>query len=250
MTIPSSPLVCNFVLACMRLIALAEPARKGKGKGKARKNEMFDSEDEFMEELQNQWEQDRKRKSQRKKDRAADRLANNPTKANKKKAKRAGVEVKPKGNINLHVIHMDIVGFLERPDMPSLSLPPMCKRDRVAVHLLAEAYSLTSQSRGSGARRFPILQRTARSTIYGVDKAHINRIIGAHHGDPEIQQSMRGGKGRKGALMKELGGFSDAKRRTPAKGNKSGEIVGHGAAKLADDNVGVSTVFSRFILVC
>ena len=221
-------------LQCSRL---AGPSRKGTQKQKAT---MFDSDDEFMHDLQAQWEQDRKRKSQRKKDRLADRLAQNPTKANRKKAKRAGVEVRPTSSVNLKIIHADMVAFLQRPDMPSLSLPPMAKRDRVAVHLLAEAYSLSSDSKGKGANRFPVLQRTARSTLYGVDKAHINRIIGAAENDPEAVASIRykGGRGRKGALCKELGGFDARPARISPK-NRGGEVVGHGAAKLAEDNVGV-----------
>jgi hypothetical protein len=47
-----------------------------------------------------------------------------------------------------------------------LSLPPMDKADRKVVHELANAFNLKSKSAGKGTKRFPVLYRTSRTSVY------------------------------------------------------------------------------------
>lgn len=195
----------------------------------------FNSEDEFINELQEQWQKDRQRKSDRKRARLQARMESKPTKANIKKAKRAGVEIKPRNAIDLHAIHISIKDFLSTPDRATLSLPPMGKKDRVAVHLLAECYFLKSQSKGSGERRFPILSRTAHSTLYGVDMNKISSILKAAKGESMTGNGGKG-KGRTGALWKEL--YSSKSSTVRVQKNRDGDVVGHGAEVLGDSNRG------------
>lgn len=91
----------------------------------------------------------------------------------------------------------------------TMALPPMGKKARVAVHLLSEVYGLKSKSIGKGKARFPILERTKRSSTFNVDERKIRAIIGTAHG--EQQQSGWAGwnsssRGKMGGLMKELNG--------------------------------------------
>lgn len=194
-----------------------------------------------MAELQEQWEKDKERKSQKKRERLLARLERQPTKKELKKAKKMGLEPKPKNGIDLHEIHASIQSFLMSPNQDHLSLPPMGKKDRVAVHLLAECYYLKSQSKGSGVRRFPLLYRTAHSTLYGVDDGRVQSILRAAHGD--FAMPMERGpkrKGRMNALFRELQEPGSSSRRSlqSMPRNRDGDVVGQHAAQLQDDNVG------------
>jgi hypothetical protein len=190
--------------------------------------------------MQAQWQTDRNRKADRKKARLAKRLESQPTKANRKKAKRAGIEVAPVLRVDLHTVHASIKEFLMVPDRMSLNLPPMDKKERVAVHLLAECYHLKSQSRGSGPRRFPTLTRTALSTLAGVDHNRIANVLGAAKGDPRALFIGTSGKGRTKSLWKELSGQRGSGRATPipTARNRDGDVVGAGASEIQADNIG------------
>ncbi|KAH8924508.1 hypothetical protein BT69DRAFT_1362156 [Atractiella rhizophila] len=112
------------------------------------------------------------------------------------------------------------------PGKESLSLPPISKKTRAAVHLLAQAYSLSSHSIGKGKERFPILERTPLSSVIGCDEGRIRAILRSDEKD--------------GPLPRWRTEKQEAKRRARVYGQSSSgvRIVGESAKKLGDDNIG------------
>lgn len=110
----------------------------------------FDDVDEY---LQKQWLQDRAKKAVKRQERYLKRLEAQPTKANRKKAKRAGAAglatsasfvhesaSKQDAAPDLHRINRNIQTFIEESTRAEITLPPMEKKFRYAIHMLAEAY--------------------------------------------------------------------------------------------------------------
>lgn len=131
----------------------------------------------------------------------------------------------------------------------SLALPPMSKKSRVAVHLLSELYQLKSRSIGKGKARFPVLERGPKSAVFGVDERRISAIIGYTRG--EVSSGYAGSNksaGRMGALWHALSGETrkaagkDSHRSGASAGgsgkNREGAVVGQGADRLGEGNVG------------
>lgn len=221
-----------------------------KNKGKGRQLDL-DSDEEFFAELQAAWAADRERKSARKRARMEARMAHQPTKKTMKAARRAGFEAPSfheHRGFSAHSVHAQIRDFaLSGPGAVSdLALPPLDKKDRVTVHLLAEVYGLKSQSRGSGTRRFPSLSRTSRTSGYltAQQTSKVEHILAVSAG----RETARGqGNGKTKGLWKALQGI-DTKQ--PGKGsvtggtksqsirNKEGEVVGGSAAQIQQDNIG------------
>lgn len=125
----------------------------------------------------------------------------------------------------------------------TLDLPPMSKKSRIAVHLLAEVYGLKSRSMGSGKHRFPVLERTRKTTVNGVSERRIRAIVGTADGENELDDGYgfggyggRGGKpksGKMGGLWKALEGQSGKKAGRGGGGggtrkNNEGAVVGQG----------------------
>lgn len=175
-----------------------------------------------------------------------------PTKANLKKAKRAkrrsGAHADDdddeydsdgalaKGGSNFDPVSIDIAlrSFVLDVRRSAFSLPPMSKRERVVVHLLADAYSLASTSRGSGAKRFTTVNRTSRTAVYGAD-AKVKRILDAAY--KKSGGGFGGGRGsnRYNTMLDALDGGS--RTIVPVK-NREGDVVGRGASALENDNAG------------
>lgn len=91
---------------------------------------------------------------------------------------------------------------------------------------------------GKGDKRFPVLERTTRTRVYGVDEGKIAAIIGVADisapGDrPGRMQG--GGKGKFGALWREFAGVS---KGAGGKKHREGSLVGHGAEEIGATNVG------------
>jgi len=134
----------------------------------------------------------------------------------------------------------------------TLDLPPMSKKSRIAVHLLAEVYGLKSRSMGSGKHRFPVLERTRKTTVTGVSERRIRAIVGTADGENELDDGYggggwggyggRGGKsktGKVGGLWKALEGASGKKGGRAGGGggggtrkNNEGAVVGQGVRRL------------------
>ena len=122
----------------------------------------------------------------------------------------------------------------------TLSLPPMSKKSRVAVHLLAEVYSLKSKSLGSGKNRYPVLERTTRSAVYGVDERKVAAIIGTAAGEGSGKWGGRQ-NGKMGGLWAALGGEKSkgpAQRGGGGAKNREGVVVGVGAERIGSENIG------------
>lgn len=227
-----------------------KPAPRKSGK-KAQKT--WDDDDVWAEQLQSQWQKDRATKAANKRKRAAERqaAAENPfpgthTKKGTKKmakkaaraARRSGIDVldeddwdnpAPGGADNLRDVDNQIIAFLDAERHTTLALPPMDKRSRAQVHMLADAYSIKSKSRGGGRHRFITLIKTSRSGI-SVDTRKVHRILSGH-GDASFGGGKKGkSKGKSGA--KSGGGAMNLLR------NVEGADVGGDADKIGAENIG------------
>lgn len=107
--------------------------------------------DAFDESLQKQWQNDRAKKATKRQERYLKRLEAQPTKLNRKKAKRAGAsetslmsfnKSSPNGTSepDFHTLNQTIKLFIENTARAELSLPPMEKKFRYAIHMLADTY--------------------------------------------------------------------------------------------------------------
>jgi hypothetical protein len=108
----------------------------------------------------------------------------------------------------------------------------MDKADRKVVHELASAFNLKSKSAGSGTKRFPILHRTPRTSVYvernfnAIEERLSRRFL------PRMGVSgKRSGGGTKRAGGG--GGFNSA-----AVSYRDGDIVGGSAPELGAENRG------------
>nr|XP_019049269.1 hypothetical protein I302_03051 [Kwoniella bestiolae CBS 10118]OCF28199.1 hypothetical protein I302_03051 [Kwoniella bestiolae CBS 10118] len=129
----------------------------------------------------------------------------------------------------LEMIDERIQIFLDHRGKTTLQLPPMGKDDRKKVHMLADCYNLGSKSRGSGKTRFTVLTKNKRSGTL-VDQIKIERLISASQkvgGSFYKALYTRGGKAK---VKGQSGG--------PSIRHKEGDMVGHGADKIGEDNVG------------
>jgi G-patch domain/R3H domain len=108
----------------------------------------------------------------------------------------------------------------------------MDKGDRKVVHELANAFSVKSKSAGNGNNRFPILIRTARTSVYvernfnAVEERLSRRFL------PRMDVGARkfGGATKR---VKGAGGFNSA-----SVSYRDGDIVGGSAPELGAENRG------------
>ncbi|KAM0791837.1 hypothetical protein ACM66B_004095 [Microbotryomycetes sp. NB124-2] len=228
-------------------------ASKPKGKGKNKVKPSF--EGDFALDLDAQWAKDRQKKSIYKRERAAARAAatqpqsgNNKVKSRKGGKKAINDEFEADES-DAQIINVQIRQFLmHNLSETQLSLPPMSKKSRVAVHLLAEVYGLKSKSVGKGSKRFPVLERTSKSTVFGVDERKVRAIVGTARGEREVFGGRGGGvraTGKMGGLWAALSGESGGAKKGRGGGGGSGgarhsegAVVGQGADRLGEDNIG------------
>ncbi|KDN52404.1 hypothetical protein K437DRAFT_232250 [Tilletiaria anomala UBC 951] len=231
--------------------------------GKERKKQWKEG-DLWADDLQLQWNKDRETKAMNKKKRAAERQAaaadpfhNTHDKGAKlertakKEAKRARRQARARGDLdydedvdvedggsglrhaeNLNELNGQIQIFLRDTGNDTMSLPPMDKRSRAQVHMLAAAYGLKSKSRGTGKARFPVLIKLARSGIE-VDHRKVLRILSGKATMWGIgTKAAARGKGKAPKTVGQTGGGAHAPR------NREGAEVGLGADKIGADNIG------------
>ncbi|WVR05912.1 hypothetical protein IAU60_002938 [Kwoniella sp. DSM 27419] len=141
----------------------------------------------------------------------------------------------PKG-MSLQFVDDQINTFLDDRGKNSLALPPMDKEGRMKVHMLAEAYSLKSKSRGGGKTRFPVLIKTKRSGLV-VDTRKIARLLSA--------STKVGGSFYKGLYSGGGGSGNPNKFKSRASGgpaasvrHREGDEVGRGAERIGSTNIG------------
>ncbi|BGP26948.1 R3H domain containing protein [Rhodotorula toruloides] len=217
----------------------------------------------FSSTLADQWELDRQSKARKKDERAALRAATDEaeyrdsyrTKGGKKgkKALKAAREAADQSNdaatVNRRIRHFIVNEIREQ----SVSLPPMSKKARIAVHLLAEVYGLKSRSMGKGNSRFPVLERTSKTTVIGISERRVRAIVGTAEGENELEDGFEafGGIGRRGRGGGKMAGLWKALEGASGKGNfgaggrggglgknSEGAVVGEGADKLGENNIG------------
>ncbi|GAA5874063.1 hypothetical protein JCM8547_004818 [Rhodosporidiobolus lusitaniae] len=212
----------------------------------------------FSASLAAQWETDRQKKAKKKAERAAVRAAqleaetrdahrySSKSGGKKGKSSAAFEPINDAATVNIRIRHFILYDL----STSTLSLPPMSKKARIAVHLLAEVYGLKSRSLGSGKARFPVLERTSRTTVANVSERRVRAIVGTADGENEIEEGYerwgglgRGGRGGKMVgLWKALEG-ADGKKKGGRSGgafgkNSEGAVVGQGADKLGAENIG------------
>ncbi|GAA6002964.1 uncharacterized protein JCM10292_000269 [Rhodotorula paludigena] len=240
----------------------AEEEENGFGSSKKQRKKDKSFGGAFSASLAAQWDLDRSKKASKKAQRAAQRAAEREAEFRDssyttrgkagKKGFSAGAALEGGSSNDAAVVNSRIRKFVQYDlDSSSLSLPPMSKKSRIAVHLLAEVYGLKSRSLGAGKHRFPVLERTSRTTIVGVSERRVRAIVGTADGEEELDADDwgawgRGGRARKGkmaGLWKALEGSTGKKGRGSGGGgglakNHEGSVVGQGADKLGEDNVG------------
>jgi hypothetical protein len=108
----------------------------------------------------------------------------------------------------------------------------MDKRDRKTVHSLANSVSVKSQSRGSGASRFPVLYKTARTPQFdGRTMADLDRVFSSG-------RSMRR-LGRRGPQDAGTGkGMRPRAGGNAAASYMDGDVVGASAPEIGIENRG------------
>lgn len=209
-----------------------------------KKNSKPDKKGDFADQLQAQWEKDRAKKAVFKQQRALERDSVAWTTS--------------ADESNMDVLHTKIRDFvLHDISKTSLALPPMSKKSRVAIHLLAEVYGLKSKSAGKGAARFPILERTARTATAGVNQKRVRAILETAKGggyDGPGKWGLTGkirvkGNGKSGG-WRAFDEDADGDRRKSSAGgnsapfmggkgkNKEGYVVGAGADKIGEGSLG------------
>lgn len=103
----------------------------------------------------------------------------------------------------------------------------MEKKDRIAVHEIANAFNLKSKSVGAERKRFPVLYRTHRTSAYNENVfTSVERRISRRFFP---RMDVKG----KGPVVKTSSGF-----RGTAGGYKDGDVVGGSAPELGVENRG------------
>ena len=106
----------------------------------------------------------------------------------------------------------------------------MNKRDRRALHELANRLTLTSKSHGAGHKRFPVLYRTKRTpNVSDEDFDRVVEQLSRRFSNLRASRPPR----RNATGVGRNGGYSHA-----AVSCRDGEVVGAGAAELGHENRG------------
>ncbi|KAJ5114585.1 hypothetical protein NUU61_000344 [Penicillium alfredii] len=201
------------------------PSLLKKAKGKQPAFDLILADSEFETQLQEAWQNDRKKKKAKKKER--EELRSQGILANKTGGQ--DLKVKYSNGMNMEQLISETRHFLLSPKI-SLALPPMTKQRRKLIHELANTLNLKSQSRGDGLARFPILHKTARTP--GYTKKTISKV-----------DHLLSGRKLNRRLFKNWG--SDAPRSKTKRGNAGaavsymdGEVVGASAPEIGAENRG------------
>ncbi|PYI26541.1 hypothetical protein BP00DRAFT_460934 [Aspergillus indologenus CBS 114.80] len=134
------------------------PSLKKKPKGNGRGFNAYLPDSDLEAELLSAWQTDRAKKRSRKQQREQLRSEGLLGRQNAE----PDLRVKYAKGMDTTELKMEIRLFL-LSTKHSLVLPPMAKQQRKLVHELANMLCLTSQSRGKGANRFPIMNKTSRT---------------------------------------------------------------------------------------
>lgn len=210
------------------------PSLKPKKKGRTADLPIELQEDnEWEEQLRQQWQTDRQKKSTRRQEREKARMTGLLGTASR--TGRTDLHAKyANSDINAFQIKAEVRTFLVQ-EFETLSLGSMDAPMRASVHRLAKALQLKSHSQGSGENRHPILTKTPRTPHYTLDTiGEIDALMaqrkffpkpggwGSSKNTPKTSTKIRRGGG--GALA----GAS----------YMDGEVVGASAPELGAENKG------------
>ncbi|KAL4753354.1 hypothetical protein BDW72DRAFT_201504 [Aspergillus terricola var. indicus] len=179
---------------------------------------------ELEDGLLNAWNNDRLKKKMKKREREElraqgllGRRRNDPD-----------LKIKYADGINIEELKSEIRLFLLSPKN-SLSLPPMTKHRRILVHDMAHALRLSSQSRGKGSCRFPVLSKTSRTPKYtNRTISELDRVFSKERFNPRALKAWNKASGRSGKPKRGQGNVS----------YMDGDVVGASAPEIGAENKG------------
>ncbi|KAK5699796.1 squalene synthetase-like protein [Elasticomyces elasticus] len=187
------------------------------------------SDDELRDEMLGAWENDREKKRQKKVEREELR-SQGMLGASGRKSK-ADLSQKYLQGMTMVQVHEELAIFLQDDRQTSRSFPPMAKKDRASLHIVADHLNLKSKSVGTGHSRAPVLYKTGFTAVY--NEAALNRIMsGASRG------FLKNSKGKgKGKIPKGPGRARNA-GMDKSNGLRDGQVVGGDARELGAENFG------------
>ncbi|KAL4743092.1 hypothetical protein BDV11DRAFT_142895 [Aspergillus similis] len=137
-------------------------------------------------------------------------------------------KIKYADGINIEELKSEIRLFLLSPKN-SLSLPPMTKHRRILVHDMAHVLRLSSQSRGKGSSRFPVLSKTSRTPKYtNRTISQLDRVFSKERFNPRALKAWDKASGRSGKVKRGQGNVS----------YMDGDVVGASAPEISAENKG------------
>jgi hypothetical protein len=136
----------------------------------------------------------------------------------KKMKKKDKTNSQPNDLESIEVIMRDLVYDISRK---SVVLPPLPKEIRAQVHRMALAFSLKSKSEGSKnkGQKVMVISRSGKTSTW-INESKISKILKRPRTGDGGDGAGRGGRG--GGHIKVA----------------EGEVIGHKAAKISQDNVG------------
>ncbi|CAE6431297.1 unnamed protein product [Rhizoctonia solani] len=179
-------------------------------------------------ELQAQWERDRQKKAENKRLRALQRQVAALEKAPKRGAGSKASFLFNSGTLTLSVVESRMRSFVANLAQKTMALPAMDKESRRRAHLLAECFSIKTVSKGKGVGRYVTMTRTSRTGI-NIAEGKIRRLVNADN------EAAGGGFA---AFNKAYYHRADDGQAKSVIKTRDGEIIGHKAAKIGEDNVG------------
>ncbi|KAF8849616.1 hypothetical protein BDZ45DRAFT_634123 [Acephala macrosclerotiorum] len=203
------------------------PSLKKKPKGRRGKVAFDISDSELEASMEMTWGNDRMKKKERKQER--DELRAQGLLGNKNG--KPDLKQKYKEGMGILAVKEEIKQFLMSTNT-TLSLPPMDKADRKVVHELANAFNLKSKSAGTGTKRFPVLYRTSKTSVFAEHKFNAVEAQITRRFFPRMDVGGKRSSGNR-AARGGGGGFNNA-----AVSYRDGDIVGGSAPELGVENKG------------
>ncbi|KAG9659144.1 hypothetical protein KCU95_g16107, partial [Aureobasidium melanogenum] len=209
------------------------PSLRKKNKGRKSgplPEELGLSDSDLVEELRNQWANDRSKKASKKAEREELRQLGLLGKKNKFKP---DMNQRYTEGITMAQVRFELQDFLEQEDHSTKAFPPMQKNDRKVLHEIANHFNLKSKSVGSGKNRAPVLIKTSRTVEWS--EQHFHRVSsfvsrGYLKNSSKKPKSTMAGEIRRTRQMGGGGGGAAAYR--------NGDVVGHNASEIPASNFG------------
>ncbi|KAL2828122.1 hypothetical protein BJY01DRAFT_255464 [Aspergillus pseudoustus] len=178
---------------------------------------------ELGADLLNAWNKDRLKKKSKKKER--------------EQLRTQGLLGRPKNDPDLKAKYGDGIGIEDLKSeirqfmlssKNSLSLPPMTKHRRMLIHDMSHALRLTSQSRGKGSSRFPVLSKTSRTPKYAPETiSQIDRVLSRNKFSPRALKA-----------WDKSGGRPTKAKTGHNVSYMDGDVVGASAPEIGAENIG------------